>query len=329
MAAKSQRLTPPQRPKAARPVGRGSSGNPAAKRYEKIRPATFGDWVAGARIFTLSMSVSPVLVGTGAAVVADDPGEFHWVRALLCLAVAVCLQIGVNYANDYSDGIRGTDQHRVGPFRLVGSGKARPKTVLIVALVFFALAAVAGLILTVLTGLWWLLAVGAAAILAGWFYTGGRRPYGYNALGELFVFVFFGLVATLGTAYVQSFVLNQEAWLGAVGVGLISVATLIVNNIRDIAQDRDAGKRTLTVLLGDTASRILYILCLLAPFGIAAWLAMFYPVAWFALFGLLAALPAALIVATARTAHEFVLALKLTGLVQLLFGAALLWAFWK
>ncbi|MET0715704.1 MAG: 1,4-dihydroxy-2-naphthoate polyprenyltransferase, partial [Mycetocola sp.] len=307
MAAKAQRLTPPQSPSGARPKGRGRSGNPAAKRYESIRPATFGDWVAGARVFTLSMSVSPVLVGTGAAMVANDPGEYHWVRALLCLIVSVCLQIGVNYSNDYSDGIRGTDEHRVGPFRLVGSGKARPKTVLIVAMVFFGLAAVAGVILTVITGLWWLLAVGAAAILAAWFYTGGRRPYGYNALGELFVFVFFGLVATLGTAYVQSFVLNQEAWLGAIGVGLIAVATLIVNNIRDIAQDREAGKRTLTVLIGNTASRVLYILCLLVPFGIAAWLAMFYPLAWFAMFGLLAALPAAVIVATARTAREFVL----------------------
>ncbi|SFN38818.1 1,4-dihydroxy-2-naphthoate polyprenyltransferase [Mycetocola miduiensis] len=329
MAAKAQRLTPPQSPSGARPKGRGRSGNPAAKRYESIRPATFGDWVAGARVFTLSMSVSPVLVGTGAAMVANDPGEYHWVRALLCLIVSVCLQIGVNYSNDYSDGIRGTDEHRVGPFRLVGSGKARPKTVLIVAMVFFGLAAVAGLILTVITGLWWLLAVGAAAILAAWFYTGGRRPYGYNALGELFVFVFFGLVATLGTAYVQSFVLNQEAWLGAIGVGLIAVATLIVNNIRDIAQDREAGKRTLTVLIGNTASRVLYIVCLLVPFGIAAWLATFYPLAWFAMFGLLAALPAAVIVATARTAREFVLALKLTGLVQLLFGAALFVAFWK
>ncbi|MET0886529.1 MAG: 1,4-dihydroxy-2-naphthoate polyprenyltransferase [Mycetocola sp.] len=329
MAAKAQRLTPPQSPSGARPKGRGRSGNPAAKRYESIRPATFGDWVAGARVFTLSMSVSPVLVGTGAAMVANDPGEYHWVRALLCLIVSVCLQIGVNYSNDYSDGIRGTDEHRVGPFRLVGSGKARPKTVLIVAMVFFGLAAVAGVILTVITGLWWLLAVGAAAILAAWFYTGGRRPYGYNALGELFVFVFFGLVATLGTAYVQSFVLNQEAWLGAIGVGLIAVATLIVNNIRDIAQDREAGKRTLTVLIGNTASRVLYIVCLLVPFGIAAWLATFYPLAWFAMFGLLAALPAAVIVATARTAREFVLALKLTGLVQLLFGAALFVAFWK
>ncbi|MET0933830.1 MAG: 1,4-dihydroxy-2-naphthoate polyprenyltransferase [Mycetocola sp.] len=329
MAAKSQRTTPPQSPGGARPKGRGPSGNPAAKRYEKIRPATFGDWVAGARVPTLSMSISPVLVGTGAAAVANDPGEFHWVRALLCLAVAVCLQIGVNYANDYSDGIRGTDEHRVGPFRLVGSGRARPKTVRAVALGFFALAAVAGLVLTIITGLWWLIAVGAVAILAAWFYTGGRRPYGYNALGELFVFVFFGLVATLGTAYVQSFTLNQEAWLGAVGVGLISVATLIVNNIRDIAQDKAAGKRTLTVLLGGTASRVLYIVCLLAPFGIAVWLAFFYPIAWFALFALLAALPAAIIVATARTAREFVLALKLTGLVQLLYGVALLWAFWK
>lgn len=329
MAAKQQRLTPPHAPNGAHPKSRGRSGNPAARPYQKIRPATFGDWVAGARVFTLSMSISPVLVGTGAAIVANEPGEYHWVRALLCLVVAVSLQIGVNYANDYSDGIRGTDRHRVGPFRLVGSGKAKPKTVLRVALVFFGIAAVAGLVVTIVTGLWWLLAVGALAIVAAWFYTGGRRPYGYNALGEVFVFVFFGLVATLGTTYVQAFTFNQEAWLGAVGVGLIAVATLVVNNIRDIAQDKEAGKRTLTVLLGSTASRVLYVVCLLAPFGIAAWLAFFYPIAWFALFGLLAALPAILIVITARTAKEYVLALKLTGLVQLIYGLALLWAFWK
>ncbi|AWB85476.1 1,4-dihydroxy-2-naphthoate polyprenyltransferase [Mycetocola zhujimingii] len=327
MAAKQQRLTPPTAPAASK--RKGKSGNPAARVYADVRPARFSDWVAGARIPTLSMSVSPVLVGTGAAVAAGDPGEFHWVRALLCLVVAVSLQIAVNYANDYSDGIRGTDRDRVGPFRLVGSGKATPKAVLTAALIFFGIAAVAGLVLTVVTQLWWLIAVGAVAIVAAWFYTGGKRPYGYLALGELFVFIFFGLVATLGTTYVQIMNLTQEAWLGAVGVGLISVATLIVNNIRDIEQDRIAGKRTLTTFLGTIPSRILYIVCLLVPFGIAAWIALLYPIAWFALFALLAALPAAIIVATARTAREYILALKLTGLTQLLYGIALFWALWK
>ena len=327
MAAKQQRLTPPTAPAASK--RKGKSGNPAARVYADIRPARFSDWVAGARIPTLPMSVSPVLVGTGAAIAASDPGEYHWVRALLCLVIAVSLQIAVNYANDYSDGIRGTDRDRVGPFRLVGSGKATPKAVLTAALIFFGIAAVAGLILTILTQLWWLLAVGAVAIVAAWFYTGGKRPYGYLALGELFVFIFFGLVATLGTTFVQIMALTQEAWLGAVGVGLISVATLIVNNIRDITQDRAAGKRTLTTFLGTVPSRVLYILCLLVPFGIAAWIALLYPIAWFALFALLAALPAAIIVATARTAREYILALKLTGLTQLLYGIALFWALWK
>ncbi|GAB3617287.1 1,4-dihydroxy-2-naphthoate polyprenyltransferase [Okibacterium endophyticum] len=305
------------------------SGNPAARPYRDIRPATARDWIAGARLFTLPMSVSPVLVGTGAAMVASDPGVYHWVRALLCLAVAVSLQIGVNFANDYSDGIRGTDRDRVGPFRLVGSGRAKPRTVLVVALVFFGIAAVAGLALTVLTQQWWLIAVGAAAIAAAWFYTGGKRPYGYYALGELFVFVFFGLVATVGTTFVQVLTVNQEAWFGAVAVGLISVATLLTNNLRDVAQDRVAGKRTLSVLVGHVASRVLYIVFILVPFGIAVWFALFYPIAWLSLFILLAALPAAMIVATARTAKEFVLALKLTGLVQLLYGIVMLWAFFK
>lgn len=327
MAAKQQRLTPPKAPTAAK--RKGKSGNPAARVYDEVRPARFSDWVAGARIPTLPMSISPVLVGTGAAIAASDPGQYHWVRALLCLVVAVSLQIAVNYANDYSDGIRGTDRDRVGPFRLVGSGKATPKAVLTAAMIFFGIAAVAGLILTILTAQWWLLLVGALAIVAAWFYTGGKRPYGYLALGELFVFIFFGLVATVGTTFVQILDVTQEAWFGAIGVGLISVATLIVNNIRDIAQDRVAGKRTLTTFLGTVPSRVLYIVCLLAPFGIAVWIAALFPIAWFALFALLAALPAAIIVATARTAKEYILALKLTGLTQLLYGIALFLAFWK
>ena len=327
MAAKQQRLTPPTAPAASK--RKGKSGNPAARVYDDVRPATFGDWVAGARIPTLPMSISPVLVGTGAAIAVSDPGQYHWARALLCLVVAVSLQIAVNYANDYSDGIRGTDRNRVGPFRLVGSGKAAPRAVLTAALIFFGIAAVAGVVLTILTQQWWLLAVGALAIVAAWFYTGGKRPYGYLALGELFVFIFFGLVATLGTTFVQILAVPQQAWLGAIGVGLISVATLIVNNIRDIDQDRIAGKRTLTTFLGTVPSRVLYIVCLLVPFGIAAWIALLFPAAWFALFGLLAAIPAAVIVATARTAKEYILALKLTGLTQLLYGIALFWAFWK
>jgi 1,4-dihydroxy-2-naphthoate octaprenyltransferase len=252
---------------------------------------------------------------------------FHWVIALFCLIVSVALQIGVNYANDYSDGIRGTDDHRVGPARLTASRKAKPRTVLLVALAFFAIAALAGLAITIRTQQWWLIAVGAVAILAAWFYTGGKRPYGYYGLGELFVFVFFGLVATLGTTWVQALALPQEAWFGAVGAGLLACAVLLANNLRDIDQDRAAGKRTLTVLIGRTATRWLFTLFVLAPFGIAVFLALFYPIAWLTLFALLAGLPAILIVWTYRQPRELVVALGLTSLTSVAFGAFLLWAF--
>src|SRR5690606_29311447 len=164
---------------------------------------TARDWVGAARLRTLPLAVAPVVIGTGAAQLVDR--ELHWVIALACLAVAVLLQIGVNFANDYSDGIRGTDAERVGPARLTASGRVKARTVLYVALAFFALAALAGLAIVIRTQQWWMLAVGAACIVAAWFYTGGKRPYGYYGLGEVFVFVFFGLVATLGTTWVQAF----------------------------------------------------------------------------------------------------------------------------
>jgi 1,4-dihydroxy-2-naphthoate octaprenyltransferase len=290
-------------------------------------PAGIGDWISGARLRTLPLGIAPVALGTGAAVLAGDEGEFHWVRALLALLVAVCLQIGVNYANDYSDGIRGTDDHRVGPARLTGGGAARPRTVLIVALAFFGIAALAGLALVVVSQHWWLLIVGAAAIVAAWFYTGGKRPYGYLGLGEIFVFVFFGLVATIGTTYVQVGMVNLESWLSAVAIGLMACAVLMVNNLRDIEPDKVAGKRTLSVRIGARASRVVYCVFLLVPFGIAAFFALFYPLAWFTMFVLLLALPACLIVATATTAKELILALKLTSLAALLYGIILGLAF--
>jgi 1,4-dihydroxy-2-naphthoate octaprenyltransferase len=291
-----------------------------------VRPATFGDWVGGARIRTLPMAFAPVLIGTGAAILAGDPGEYHWVRALLCLVTAVSLQIAVNYANDYSDGIRGTDAVRVGPSRLVGSGRASARAVLTVAFVFFGIAAVAGIVLTVVTQYWWLLLLGAACIAAAWFYTGGKRPYGYFALGEVFVFVFFGLVATLGTMFVQVGTLSQEAWLGATGAGLIACSAILVNNLRDRDQDRLVGKRTLSVLIGSTASRVLFCVLLLVPFAIAVWVALLYPTLWFSLFALLAALPACIIVATAQQPRELIVALRLVGVTQLLYGLAWFWA---
>lgn len=312
-----QRMAPPP---ARGPRG-GKSGRPGAA--AAVKPATGRDWIAGARLRTLPLAIAPVLIGVGAAKVAEEPGVWHPVRAILCLAVAVLLQIGVNYANDYSDGIRGTDQYRVGPGRLTGSGKAAPRKVLTVALTFFALAAVAGVVLVVLTQHWWVLLVGAAAIAAAWFYTGGKRPYGYHALGEVFVFLFFGIVATAGTTFMLAGIVNQEAWFGAVIAGLIACAVLMVNNIRDIEPDRLAKKRTLAVLLGNLASRIVFCVFLLVPFVVLGALALFYPIAWLGMFALLAALPACAITLFAKTPRELVLALQLSSLTGLLVAIAL------
>ena len=306
--------------KSASKGGRPGGQRPLAARVAK---ATARDWIAGARIRTLPLAVAPVAVGTGAAYLFDNDGGWHWVRALLCLAVAIFLQIGVNYANDYSDGIRGTDAYRVGPSRLTGSGAAKPRTVLIVAIVFFALAGVAGVIVSIRSGFPWLIAVGAVCIVAAYFYTGGKHPYGYYALGELFVFVFFGLVATAGTMFVQVGTVSFEAWLGAVAVGLFACAVLMVNNIRDAEQDTLANKRTLAVLAGYWPSRVLFALFVLVPFAILGYFTVFFGYAIFVYFAMLAAVPAVLITLTGRTAGEFVLALKLTSFAALLYGLGL------
>ncbi len=310
----------------------GVSGNPARRMSGPNRgsvvattPVTLGDWIGAARLRTLPLAIAPVLIGTGAA--RSTGPEFHWVIALFCLAVAVLLQIGVNFTNDYSDGVRGTDAVRVGPARLTASGRVKARTVLIVGLTFFALAGLAGLAIVVRTQQWWMLAVGAACIVAAWFYTGGKRPYGYAGLGEVFVFVFFGLVATLGTTWVQIFALPQQAWLGAIAAGLFACAVLLANNLRDIDQDRRVGKRTLTVLIGRRATQVLFTIFVLVPFGIAAVLALLFPIAWLSLLALLAGLPAILIVWTYRQPKELVVALALTSLTSLLYAGALFWAF--
>jgi len=216
--------------------------------------ATPAQWLAGARPRTLPAALAPVLVGTGAAAALDG---FRPSTALLALVVALALQVAVNYANDYSDGTRGTDADRVGPMRLVGSGAASPKAVLLAAMLSFAVAAVAGLALAALTS-WWLVAVGAVCIAAAWTYTGGPLPYGYRALGEVFVFVFFGLVAVVGTTYVQTGTLPGLAFAVAVPIGLLIVAILVVNNLRDITGDALVGKRTLAVLLGEQGTRFAF-----------------------------------------------------------------------
>ncbi len=317
---KPQRAKPQQQPKSKKRKG-GRPGGAVVPPNAKVRKATFGDWVGGARIRTLPLSITPVVLGVAVAYLVRP--EWQWLLSALCLAVAMLLQVAVNYANDYSDGVRGTDQHRVGPSRLTGSGAARPRTVLTVALVFFGLAAVAGVVVVVITALWWLLAVGAAAIAAGWFYTGGNRPYGYHALGEVMVFIFFGLVAAAGTMYVHVGAVSLEGWLVAVCSGLFACAVLMVNNIRDLEQDAAAGKRTLAVLIGARAARISFTVLLLVPFVVLAYFLLLFDNALYVYFALLAALPAALITLTGKTPPEFVLALKLASLTSLLFGLGL------
>src|SRR4051794_6575181 len=224
------------------------------------RPTGLRLWVAGARPRTLAVAVVPVLVGTACA-----SGHIVWWRAVAALIVSLGVQIGTNYGNDYSDGLRGTDDQRVGPVRLVAERLAKPSQVLTAAIVSFLVACVAGLALAAATS-WWLILVGAACVAAGWLYTGGPRPYGYAGFGEIFVFVFFGLVATVGSAWVHLQHITGLSVLAAVPIGLLSVAILVANNLRDIPTDIVAGKRTLAVLIGDRASRWLDVGCMLLPF---------------------------------------------------------------
>lgn len=216
--------------------------------------ASFAQWIEGARPRTLPNAIAPVIAGTGAAAHLDAA---VWWKALLALTVAVALIIGVNFANDYSDGIRGTDDDRTGPLRLVGSRLAAPRSVLAAAVTALSIGALAGLALALVSAPW-LLAVGAACIAGAWLYTGGSKPYGYAGFGEVAVFVFFGLVAVLGTQYTQAL---RVDWVGcalAVGVGALSSAVLVANNLRDIATDEPAGKITVAVRLGDARTRVLF-----------------------------------------------------------------------
>lgn len=221
--------------------------------------ATAAQWIQGARLRTLPAAIAPVLIGTAAAYEMDS---FLLPNAILAALVALLLQVGVNFANDYSDGIRGTDDDRVGPLRLVGSGAAKPEHVKRAAFGAFALAMVFGLVLVVLTQAWWLILVGLGCVMAAWGYTGGKNPYGYMGLGDLFVFVFFGLVATLGTTYTQAGHISLSSVICAIGTGLIATALLMANNVRDIPTDMQAGKKTLAVRLGDKHARESYVLML-------------------------------------------------------------------
>jgi 1,4-dihydroxy-2-naphthoate polyprenyltransferase len=282
--------------------------------------ASPAEWVAGARLRTLPAAATPVIVGSGAAAQVD--GFAFW-PALLALGVALALQVGVNYANDYSDGIRGTDVERVGPMRLTATGAARASDVRAAAFGAFGLAAVLGLLLCAVSGHWWLIAVGALAILAGWYYTGGRNPYGYRGLGEVGVFVFFGLVATLGTTYTQADVVTWPSLVGAVAVGLLACALLMVNNLRDIPTDVVAGKRTLAVRLGDWRARRVFVLMIWVPLLLAVVCA--FASAW-TLLTLVLLLPAVLltlpVIAGAR-GPLLVPVLAGTGLFELAYGVLL------
>jgi len=237
-------------------------------------PGPVKRWVLGARPRTLPAAVVPVLVGTAAAHPRYGSGfpavSLVWLRAVAALVVALAIQVGTNYANDYSDGIRGTDDARVGPVRLVATGLAAPGSVKRAALLAFGVAGLVGLWLAAVTS-WWVLLVGAACLAAGWFYTGGPRPYGYAGFGELFVFVFFGLVATEGTYYVQTDRFGRGVVLyAAVAVGLLATALLLANNLRDIDTDRQSGKRTLAARIGRGPAGWCYVAAVGVPFALVA-----------------------------------------------------------
>lgn len=287
--------------------------------------ATLNDWVAGARPRTLPAALAPVAVGTGSAA-----GLGHWdpALALLSLLVALFLQVGVNYANDYSDGIRGTDEERVGPVRLVGQRLAEPENVKVAAFGCFGMAALCGLALVGLSGVWWFVLIGAAAVAAAWYYTGGDNPYGYMGLGEAFVFVFFGLVATACTTYAQAGTTDLGTWLGAIGMGSLISAILVINNLRDIPGDTEVGKKTLAVRLGDTSTRALYVglfalafACALGCLAVTSW-------AWVALLALVPAAGAVLPVLRGARGRDLIPPLGAAGMTTLAYGILLAIALW-
>jgi 1,4-dihydroxy-2-naphthoate octaprenyltransferase len=280
--------------------------------------ATIAQWIEGARPRTLPTAISPVVAGTGAAIGAGvvAPG-----RAVLALIVAIALVVGVNFANDYSDGIRGTDDERVGPLRLVGSKVAEPTTVRAIAIVSFSVAGLAGLTLVSLSRQWWLIAVGVVCIAGAWFYTGGKRPYGYSGLGEVAVFVFFGPIGVLGTVITQSGPPTALAVVTSVGVGMITCAVLVANNLRDIPSDTVVGKRTLAVVLGDADTRRLYVALVTVPLLLSALAGLR---SWPMLFGLLA-LPLAVAltrqVLSGADGRKLIRVLAQTGVLLLVWSA--------
>jgi 1,4-dihydroxy-2-naphthoate polyprenyltransferase len=274
-------------------------------------------WIEGARLRTLPLAIAPVALGAG---IAKADGAFNLGLTLLALAVALFLQIGVNFANDYSDGVRGTDAKRVGPLRLTGSGSTKPQLVKNTAFGFFGLAALAGLAIVLITGFWWLIAVGIACIVAAWFYTGGKNPYGYSGFGEIAVFVFFGLVATVGTTFIQTKAIDQTSLILGSALGLFASAVLMVNNIRDRELDQHVGKRTLAVKIGARWSKVLFLVMLWLPMALLTVVSLVYPSLSLVWFVVLLIAPATLIFVMAKTAKELILVLKLTSFIALGFG---------
>ena len=284
--------------------------------------ATAAQWLGGARPRTLGAAIAPVAVGTGVAAAADS---LQPLRAALALVVLLAAQVGVNYANDYSDGVRGTDAQRVGPVRLVGQGLAAPSAVRAAALACLLVSAIAGLVLVGLTAQWWLLAIGAAALLAAWFYTGGPKPYGYLGLGEVFVFVFFGVVPVVGTAYVQTLTFSTTAWVASIGVGALTCAVLVANNLRDIPTDAQSGKHTLAVRMGDGPTRVLYVVLVVSAFVVVVPLAtsLGLRLAWLGLLAAVLAIRPVASVLRGAAGGALIAVLKATGLVVLAYGLLL------
>ncbi|RVW10175.1 1,4-dihydroxy-2-naphthoate polyprenyltransferase [Prescottella agglutinans] len=280
--------------------------------------ASVSQWIEGARPRTLPNAIAPVLAGTGAAASLD--GAVWW-KALLALVVSLALIVGVNFANDYSDGIRGTDDERVGPLRLVGSGLASPASVKAAAMSCFAVAAVAGVALALVSA-WWLILVGAVCILGAWYYTGGKKPYGYSGFGEIAVFVFFGLVAVLGTEFVQAGRVDWAGLLTAIAVGSYSSAVLVANNLRDIPTDTESGKITLAVKLGDARTRTLHLVLLAVPFVVTLALVVRTPWALVGLLALPLAVKANAPVRGGDHGPALIPALAITGQSMLVWAAA-------
>jgi 1,4-dihydroxy-2-naphthoate octaprenyltransferase len=277
-------------------------------------------WIEGARLRTLPLAIAPVAIGAGAA---DAMQRFDLLLSTLALGVALFLQIGVNFANDYSDGIRGTDDKRVGPLRLTGSKSVKPESVKTAAMFFFILAAASGFEIVVTTGQWWLIAVGLLSIIAAWFYTGGKNPYGYAGFGEIAVFVFFGLVATIGTAYIQIGFVDLNSVLGGIAAGSFAASVLMVNNIRDLETDRMSSKKTLAVRMGAKWAKRLFIFMIWFPFVVLLYFSLLYPISLLAFAAIFLVAPATLIVLTAKSAKELVLVLKLTSFASLTYALLL------